>query len=77
MSTKPKPGYPNSERLARLMRAFDNTVTGKYQANVTVHSTTKITEQHYIAPIPEAGRKGMLKLEERLKELAAKVTVEK
>ena len=33
------------------------------------HSTTKITEQHYIAPIPEAGRKGMLKLEERLKSL--------
>jgi len=33
------------------------------------HSTTKITEQHYIAPIPEAGRKGMFKLEERLKEL--------
>lgn len=33
------------------------------------HSTTKITEQHYIAPIPEAGRKGMLKLETRLKAL--------
>jgi integrase len=33
------------------------------------HSTTKITEQHYIAPIPEAGRKGMAKLEERLQSL--------
>jgi integrase len=33
------------------------------------HSTTKITEEHYIAPIPEAGRKGMAKLEARLKEL--------
>lgn len=33
------------------------------------HSTTKITEEHYIAPIPEAGRKGMAKLEERLKEM--------
>lgn len=33
------------------------------------HSTTKITEQHYIAPIPEAGRKGMMKLEQRLKSL--------
>ena len=31
------------------------------------HSTTKITEEHYIASIPEAGRKGMAKLEERLK----------
>jgi integrase len=35
------------------------------------HSTTKITEQHYIAPIPEAGRKGMTLLEARLRELAA------
>jgi len=33
------------------------------------HQTTKVTEAHYIAPIPEAGRKGMLKLEEKLKEL--------
>jgi integrase len=33
------------------------------------HSTTKVTEQHYIAAIPEAGRKGMLKLEARLKSL--------
>jgi integrase len=33
------------------------------------HSTTKITEQHYIAAIPEAGRKGMVLLEERLKAL--------
>ncbi|HEX6822687.1 MAG TPA: site-specific integrase [Candidatus Sulfotelmatobacter sp.] len=31
------------------------------------HSTTKITEQHYIAPIPEAGRKGMALLEARVK----------
>jgi integrase len=31
------------------------------------HQTTKITEDSYIADIPEAGRKGMLKLEERLK----------
>jgi len=31
------------------------------------HSTTKITEQHYIAPIPEAGRKGMMRLQEELK----------
>ncbi len=31
------------------------------------HSTTKITEEHYIAAIPEAGRKGMALLEERLK----------
>ena len=30
------------------------------------HSTTNITEQHYIAPIPEAGRKGMALLEARL-----------
>jgi integrase len=29
------------------------------------HSTTKITEQHYIAAIPEAGRKGMALLEAR------------
>ena len=34
------------------------------------HSTTKITEAHYIADIPEAGRKGMLKLEERLRSLS-------
>lgn len=34
------------------------------------HSTTKITEQHYIAAIPEAGRKGMAMLEERLKSLS-------
>jgi hypothetical protein len=34
------------------------------------HSTTKITEQHYIAAIPEAGRKGMTLLEARLKELS-------
>jgi integrase len=34
------------------------------------HSTTKVTEQHYIAAIPEAGRKGMMKLEERLKSLS-------
>jgi integrase len=34
------------------------------------HSTTKITEQHYIAPIPEAGKKGMALLEARLKELS-------
>lgn len=34
------------------------------------HSTTKVTEQHYIAPIPEAGRKGMAKLEARLKSLS-------
>lgn len=33
------------------------------------HSTTKITEQNYIAPIPEAGRKGMMLLEARLKAL--------
>jgi integrase len=33
------------------------------------HQTTKITEAHYIAPIPEAGRKGMALLEERLKSL--------
>jgi hypothetical protein len=33
------------------------------------HSTAKITEQHYIAAIPEAGRKGMMKLEDRLKDL--------
>lgn len=33
------------------------------------HSTTKITEQHYIAAIPEAGRKGMAMLEARLKSL--------
>ena len=31
------------------------------------HSTTNITEQQYIAPIPEAGRKGMALLEARLK----------
>jgi hypothetical protein len=30
------------------------------------HSTTKITEQRYIAPIPEADRKGPLRLEERV-----------
>ncbi len=36
------------------------------------HSTTKVTEQHYIAPIPEAGRKGMALLEERLKSLTEK-----
>jgi hypothetical protein len=36
------------------------------------HSTTKITEQHYIAPIPEAGRKGMALLEARLKTLKAR-----
>jgi len=36
------------------------------------HSTTKITEQHYIAPIPEAGRKGMALLEKRLKTLKNK-----
>jgi integrase len=34
------------------------------------HQTTKITDAHYIAPIPEAGRKGMEKLEERLKALS-------
>jgi integrase len=34
------------------------------------HQTTKITEQHYIAPIPEAGRKGMGLLEERLKNVS-------
>ena len=33
------------------------------------HSTTKTTEQHYIAPIPEAGRKGMALMEERVKSL--------
>lgn len=33
------------------------------------HSNTKITEAHYIAAIPEAGRKGMAKLEERIKSL--------
>jgi integrase len=38
------------------------------------HSTTKVTEQHYIAAIPEAGRKGMLKLEERLAELTKEKT---
>jgi integrase len=37
------------------------------------HSTTKITEQHYIAPIPEAGRKGMTLLEARLKTLTREV----
>lgn len=37
------------------------------------HSTTKITEQHYIAPIPEAGRKGMALLEKRLKTLKNEV----
>lgn len=37
------------------------------------HSTTKITEQHYIAPIPEAGRKGMALLEGRLKSLITDV----
>lgn len=31
------------------------------------HSTTKVTEEHYIAAIPEAGRRGMVKLEEHLK----------
>lgn len=36
------------------------------------HTTTKTTEQHYIAPIPEAGRKGMALLEERLKLVEAK-----
>lgn len=36
------------------------------------HSTTKITEQHYIAAIPEAGRKGMALLEARLKSLKEK-----
>jgi integrase len=36
------------------------------------HSTTKITEDHYIGPIPEAGRKGMMKMEERLKALMGK-----
>jgi integrase len=37
------------------------------------HSTTKITEQHYIAAIPEAGRKGMALLEKRLKTLKNEV----
>lgn len=36
------------------------------------HSTTKVTEQHYIAAIPEAGRKGMALLEARLKSLKEK-----
>jgi integrase len=36
------------------------------------HSTTKITEEHYIGQIPEAGRKGMAKMEERLKALMTK-----
>lgn len=36
------------------------------------HQTTKITEAHYIAAIPVAGRNGMNKLEERLKEEEAK-----
>ena len=36
------------------------------------HSTTKITEQSYIAAIPEAGRKGMALLEARLKSLKEK-----
>jgi integrase len=39
------------------------------------HSTTKVTEEHYIGPIPEKGRQGMAKLEARL--LEAKVKVEK
>jgi len=34
------------------------------------HSTTKITEQRYIAPIPDAGRKGMKLMEARLKSLS-------
>ena len=33
------------------------------------HTTTKVTEQHYIGDIPEAGRKGMAALEAKLKSL--------
>ena len=33
------------------------------------HSTTKVTEEHYIAAIPEAGRRGMALMEERVKKL--------
>ncbi len=36
------------------------------------HSTTKITEEHYIAPIPEAGRKGMARVEKHVKKLMRK-----
>lgn len=35
------------------------------------HQSTKIGEQHYIGEIPEAGRKGMAKLEAKLKTLKA------
>ena len=36
------------------------------------HSTTKITEEHYIAPIPDKGREGALKLEACVKSLKEK-----
>ena len=69
-NTPSNPDYPNPKRLAGMMRAFDNAVTGKEQAHVMNEEFGKISAVEEIEALKQIGINDPPKITyvERLKE---------
>ena len=54
-NTPSNPEYPNPERLAGLMRAFDHIVTGKQEAHLINGELGKVNAQEQLEALKEVG----------------------
>ena len=54
-NTPSDPDYPNPKRLAGMMRAFDNAVTGKQQAHVMGEEVRKVNAAEQIEALKNIG----------------------